>query len=228
MPLPASSYRLGRLLRSSARDRLDYITYLQTRRHPVSGSPALAWQPVDAWATPYNPAETSGATFPGFNARIVLDKSLFPATTTKLRLTFDGPINAADDSTVGFTAAVGLAAGAGNAWDYASAPVDLTFASAPSVDMTYVPLGTDANHYVSDDIPLVIDGTKNVVVSMLYASGDTGASNGTDVEPANTWHLYLNTAGGAVDDLAPAGLTDVRAAFSNNHQWALSKIEAFA
>lgn len=226
MPLPASIYRLGRLLRSSQRDRLDYITYLQTTKHKHAGG-ALAWHPVDAWAA-YNPAESSGATWPGLNARIVLDKSMFPATTTKLRLTFDGPINATDDSGTGLTVAVGLAAASGNAWDFAAAPIDVTFASAPSVDLPYVVLGVDANHFVSDEIALVVDGTKDVVVSMLYASGDTGASNGTDVEPATTWHLYLNTAGGAVDDLTPAGLTDVRTAFGNNHQWALSKIEAFA
>lgn len=228
MPLPQSSYRLGRVLRSSQRDRLDYVTYLRSQPAASGEAPASSWQAVDAWATPYNPAESSGATFPTFNARIVLDKSLFPAGTTKLRLTFDGPINATDDSATGFTAAVGLAASAGNPWDFAAAPVDLTFGGMPSTDMTFVDLGTDANHYVADDVMLTVDGTKDVVVSMLYDAGDTGASTGTDVEPANTWHLYLNTAGGAVDDLAPAGLTDVRTAFGNNHQWALSKIEAFA
>jgi hypothetical protein len=228
LPLPASIYRLGRRLRSSSKDRLDYVTYLQSQPKPVVGAPpALTWQTVDGWAA-YNPAETSGATFPTFNARIVLDKSLFPATTTKLRLTFDGPINATDDSATGFTAAVGLAATGGNAWDFNAAPVDLTFAGLPSVDMIFVDMGTDANHYVADDATLTIDGSRDVIVSMLYAAGDTGASAGTDIEPATTWHLYLNATGGTVDELAPAALTDVRAVFGNNHQWALSKIEAFA
>jgi hypothetical protein len=220
-----SGYRLGRKLKSSQVDRRDYVTYLQLGKRPPAVDPSAgSWQTVAEWAA-YDPGLTSAATFPTFNARIVLDKSLFPATTTKLRLTFDGPVSVSDDSGVDFTAAVGLAAAGGNAWDYAIAPADCF---AAPVDLTFSDAGDPVNQQVSDEITLTVDGTKDVVVSMLYASGDTGTSENTGVEPPTTWHLYLNTAGGSVDDLAPAGLTDVRTAFGNNHQWALSKVEAFA
>lgn len=220
----ASGYRLGRVLKASPQDRLDYITYLQTTKRKVAAAIVRTWQAVSAWAA-YDPGVTSAASFATFNARIVLDKSLFPATTTKLRLTFDGPVSSTDDSGVDFTAAAGLAATGGNAWDYAVAPINAF--SAP-VALPFAIAGDPINQQVSLDIPLTVDGTKDVVVSMLYASGDTGTSENTGVEPPTTWHLYLNAAGGAVDDLAPAGLIDVRTTFGNNHQWALSKIEAFA
>jgi hypothetical protein len=158
------------------------LSYLSAAPIPQS------WQTVSQWAA-YDPLIASGASFATANTRIVLDKSLFPVTTTKLRFTFDGPVSATDDSAAGFTAAVGLAAGSGNAWD---------------------------------------NGTKDVVVSMLYDSGDTGTSENTGVEPPTTWHMYLNAGGGALGDLTPSGLLDVRSTFGNNHQYALSKVEAYA
>lgn len=228
--MATSGYRLGRKLKSGQRDTRDYVTYLTSIPGTIGGglpgpeTGAGTWQTVAAWAA-YDPGVSSGATFPAFNARIVLDKSLFPATTTKIRLTFDGPVSATDDSAVDFTAAVGLAASSGNPWDFASAPADCFGAPVP---LTFSLAGDPVNQQISDEIPLVIDGTKDVIVSMLYASGDTGTSVNTGVEPPNTWHLYLNAAGGTVDELAPAGLIDGRTGFGDNHQWALSKVEAFA
>lgn len=220
----ASSYRLGRLLRSGYRDVLDYVTYLQTMKRRAAAIVAGAWQTVTEWAA-YDTGISSGSSFATFNARIVLDKSLFPATTTKLRLTFDGPVSATDDSAIDFTASVGLAASGGNAWDFLAAPAD---AFAAPVELTFSDLGDPVNHQVSDEITLTVDGTKDVIVSMLYASGSAGTSENTGVEPPTTWHMYLNAGGGTVDELAPVGLIDVRTAFGNNHQWALSKVEAFA
>jgi hypothetical protein len=194
------------------------LSYLSAAPIPQS------WQTVSQWAA-YDPLIASGASFATANTRIVLDKSLFPVTTTKLRFTFDGPVSATDDSAAGFTAAVGLAAGSGNAWDYAVAPTNL-FTSP--VALTFSESGDPVNHQLSNEINIVVNGTKDVVVSMLYDSGDTGTSENTGVEPPTTWHMYLNAGGGALGDLTPAGLLDVRSTFGNNHQYALSKIEAYA
>lgn len=182
------------------------------------------WQTVAEWDA-YNPLLASGGNFATFNARIVLDKSLFPVTTSKIRLSFDSSVEQNPADGTGFTASVGLAASGGNAWDFASAPIA---ALASPITLVGVGSGDPGNRYLSDEVPLVVDGTKDVVVSMLYAAGETGTSSNCNSNPPDTWHLYLNMSGGAVDDMSPSGLIDVRSTFGDNQQWALSKVEVFA
>lgn len=64
MPLPASIYRLGHRLRSSVKDRLDYVTYLQTLPHAPAPAPATLFTLTAGQLsviTGYNPSFSVGA-----------------------------------------------------------------------------------------------------------------------------------------------------------------------
>lgn len=191
---------------------------------PLEGVQAGGWQLVSQWAA-YDLANASSASFATLNNRIVLDKSLFQAGS-KLRLSFDGAVDGSPGADgAALSAVVGLAASGGNPWDYASAPVAVTFSSQSTVDLTGALVGSDANRYVSDPIDLAIDGASDVVVSFTYVSGVIGGSQATVAVPPDTWHQYLNAGAGAIDDIAPGGLLDTRSLLGDNQQWGLSKVE---
>lgn len=228
----ASSYRLGRVLKSGYRGVLDYVTYLQTTKHKAAAPAPVVrtWQTIFEWA-PRIPGAATDANFAGGQVRITMDDLMFPPTTSKLRLTFAGSVDALADQTIhGFACTVGREAIAGDAYDFAAGTIkDVLFAGANTVtipaQLSSVP---GFPLVVSDPVDLTLNGFQTLVIAFTCVDGQSAAEDATGVEAVDNLHMYINGSNNDIHLANASGFTAAGPLFGNNYQWALYRVEAFA
>lgn len=125
--------------------------------------------------------------------RVVVNSTLVPSAT-HFRLT----LSAGTGSCAVNKMYIGEAATTGDAYDFATTPVQVTFAGLTTVS---IPANGST---VSDLITLTTDGTKNIVISYYIASGQTAAISAGSLL---NWNSYYITGDNAAAVDATTGYT---------------------
>lgn len=132
-------------------------------RMGVSAAPDV-WDVAASW-TP-----ASGSTgWAGYTMRMVVDASILPAAS-KLRLTLQSFAGAG-----GFTVKnmyVGIKAAAGDAYDFAATPLQVTFNSG-SAGVTVA----NGDNIVSDPVNLAVSDAQSIVISVAFVDAGTALSS---------------------------------------------------
>ncbi len=186
------------------------------------------WQTLFQW-DPRIADSASAANFAGLQVRIQVDDIFFPATTTKLRLTFAGAVDLADQTAHGFAATVGRQSFSGDAYDFASAPTPVLFSGVGTTDLpSALPDTADYPLIVSDEIALTLNGGQGLVIAFTCTDGQSGSEDATGVEAVDNFHMYIDAAGNDINAVNPGGLIAAGPTFGNNYLWALYKLEVYA
>jgi hypothetical protein len=125
-----------------------------------------SWQIVDAWVENIN-----STPWGGYTCRLRVDRSLIAdSATTLIRLTLKA--HASDGGASATKVYVGVAADAGNEYDFDGAPVEVTFSTSSGFFLA------PGASIVSDEIALALDGTRDLLITMQTASGQPGDFSG--------------------------------------------------
>ena len=167
-----------------------------------------------SWSTVLNQTlDVQGSGWTGYHHRITLDNSLFSASSTKVRLTFQ---SSSGGSLAMNPVYIGHRDMASDEWVFNGTATQVTFSSGSSG----FSIGT-SSEVVSDEINFTIDPTKDIIVSFYISSGGyprikssvSGVSGQADGSGAS----------GEVDDINSVGLT-----VDDNRLISLSKLEVYS
>lgn len=163
------------------------------------------FSPTATWRTAFSRgAGIANGNFNGYTVRNVIGTSLLAGSASKARFTFRSATSGGCTITKAY---VQIAASAGDAYDFDSAPVQITFGGATSY---VIPLNSTVT---SDDIVIGMDGTRNLVVSVFMGSlsfvrqynGISGLTNyyrlGDEAATVNATSGYTSTILGVLNVL---------------------------
>ena len=126
------------------------------------------WSAVDEWASAIN-----STPWGNYTHRLRIAASLVPdVATTKIRITYGAAPGGAGASTTAVY--VGVAAATGDAYDFDGAPTEVTFGGASGFSLSA------GATILSDEISLVLDGTRDILIAGQTASGQPGDFAGFD------------------------------------------------